>query len=173
MAMADMKEQSKKGTRGNNKASFTKDGINGETFEIWTEEKANEMIDKLERWMKPTIIYKREGEEGEEIETDEIDYIMFDPDKIFFKDFLIAHGLYASWLKYVSDKYETVSKRIRDLKEMQEQLIVRASARGKIKEKTAQFILMQWYDWRTKTDNANTQIEPVVWNETKKYVEKK
>lgn len=175
MVMADMNTQ--KGTRGNNKASFTKDGVNGSKFEKWTEEETNKMIDKLENWMKPKIVYiKRQEGEGDDAvyyDTDEIDYIEFNPERVFFKDFLIAHGLYQSWLKYVSDKYESVSNRIRDLKEMQEQLIVRASATGRIKEKTAQFILMQWYDWRTKTDNANTDMIPVVFEVTKTYENKK
>lgn len=162
MVMESMKEQ--KGTRGNNKASFTKDGINGSKFEKWTEEETHKMIDKLERWMMPVITLDEDGE---------IETIEYDPDRIFFKDFLLAHKLYNSWLRYVCDKHETVSKRIDDIKEMQEQLIVRASARGKIKERTAQFILMQWYDWRTKTDNANMDMTPVVFEVTKTYENKK
>lgn len=160
-----MEDLKKRGTRGNNKASFTKDGVNGSKFEKWTEEETHSMIDRLEDWLKPEV--KRDKNTGEIID------INFKANKIFFKDWLMANGLYNDWIRYVSKKYESVSERIKEIKETQEDLIVRASAMGQIKERTAQFILMQWYDWRTKTDNANTHIEPVVWNETKKYVEKK
>lgn len=179
MAMTDKREEkgkTTKGTRGNNSASFSKDGTNGKDFEKWTLEKTNEMLDKLEKWLAPTIVYVKR-QEGEEpniryYETDEIDYIHFDHRRVFFKDFLLAHGLYASWLNHVGKKYESVSKRINDLKEMQEQLLVRASAMGQIKERTAHFVLMQWYDWRTKTDNENKDITPVVWKEKKEYIVK-
>lgn len=163
MVMADMNTQ--KGTRGNNKASFTKDGINGSKFEKWTLEETNLMIDKLEEWLRPEV--KRDKRTGE------ITDITFKTNRIFFKDWLMANGLYNDWIRYVSKKYETVSERIKEIKETQEDLIVRASAMGQIKERTAQFILMQWYDWRTKSDNKNMDVTPVVWKETKKYVEKK
>lgn len=157
-----MKEPKKKATHKGmaNLTPFTKDGINGRTFQKWTEEVVHQKLDELEEWLtKPNEI---KNDKGEVIEVKP-------NENIFFRDFLYLHRLYDDWISYVSDTYPTVSKRIQYFKKMQEHKLVSMGVYGKTNAPMTKFILSANYGYAEKTESKNVNENTVVWKETKTY----
>lgn len=157
-----MKEPKKKATHKGmaNLTPFTKDGINGKTFQKWTEEVVHQKLDELEEWLtKPNEI---KNDKGEVIEVKP-------NENIFFMDFLITKGLYIDWVSYVSGKFASASERINYFKAIQEQKLVSLGVYGKTNPTMTKFVLSANYGYTEKTENKNTNENTIIWKEEKTY----
>lgn len=126
---------------------FTSDGINGKTFEKWTEEACHELLDKLQEWY-------------DEDETN-----------IYFQEFILKEGLYRDVLDYVQRKFTSVSERFQYFQDLQEARLVRLATKGVTKEGFTKFMLINkfGYSERIETKNENTNNTSITWNEEKSY----
>lgn len=135
---------------------FTKDGINGKTFEKWTEEVVHQYLDELESWLVDPIV------DGDEVKENT---------NIFFMDFLITKRLYRDWVAYVCGKFPSVSERIEYFKTIQEQKLVSLGVYGKTNAPMTKFILQANYGYAEKieTKNENNNTTSITWVEEKTY----
>ena len=126
---------------------FTSDGINGKTFEKWTEKACHELLDRLEAWY-------------EEDETN-----------IYFQEFILKEGLYRDVLDYVQRKFASVSERFQYFQDLQEARLVSLATKGVTKEGFTKFMLINkfGYSERIETKNENTNNTSITWNEVKSY----
>ena len=155
-----MKETKKKATHKGmpNLIPFTKDGINGKTYEKWTEPVVHQILDELESWLVDPIV---DGDKEK------------DNTNIFFMDFLITKRLYSDWVSYVSGKFASVSERIAYFKTIQEQKLVSLGVYGKTNPAMTKFILSANYGYAEKTESKNTNMTSIVWKEEKTYEDEK
>ena len=155
-----MKEPKKKATHKGmaNLIPFTKDGINGKTYEKWTESVVHQMLDELESWLVDPIV------DGDNVKENT---------NIFFMDFLITKRLYRDWVAYVSEKFTSVSERIDYFKTIQEQKLVSLGVYGKTNPTMTKFLLSANYGYTEKTESKNTNENTVVWKEEKTYEDEK
>lgn len=151
-----MKEPKKKATHKGmaNLTPFTKDGINGKTYEKWTEPVVHQMLDELESWLVDPIV------DGDNVKENT---------NIFFMDFLITKRLYRDWVAYVSEKFTSVSERIDYFKTIQEQKLVSLGVYGKTNPTMTKFLLSANYGYAEKTESKNTNENTIVWKEEKTY----
>ena len=133
---------------------FTSDGINGKTFEKWTEEAVHQMLDELESWLVDPIV------DGDKVKENT---------NIFFMDFLITKRLYRDWIAYVCGKFTSVSERIDYFKTIQEQKLVSLGVYGKTNPAMTKFVLSANYGYAEKTESKNTNENTIVWKEEKTY----
>lgn len=139
------KQKNKKGLA--NLIPFTKDGINGKTFEKWTEEACHELLDRLQEWY------------------DE------DEKRIYFKEFILKEGLYKDVFEYICEKHTSVSERFKYFNDLQEARLVRLATEGTTKEGFTKFMLINkfGYSERIETKNENTNNTSITWVEEKSY----
>lgn len=126
---------------------FTKDGINGKTFEKWTEKACHELLDRLQEWY-------------DEDETN-----------IYFKEFILKEGLYRDIFDYVQGKFTSVSERFQYFQDLQEARLVSLATKGVTKEGFTKFMLINKFGYaeRLETKNDNTNNTSVTWVEEKTY----
>lgn len=126
---------------------FTKDGINGKTFEKWTEEACHELLDRLQAWY-------------DEDETN-----------IYFKEFILKEGLYKDVFEYVCKKHTSVSERFQYFNDLQEARLVSLATKGVTKEGFTKFMLINKFNYseRIETKNENNNTTAITWVEEKTY----
>lgn len=126
---------------------FTKDGINGKTFEKWTEEACHELLDRLDEWYAE------------------------DETNIYFKEFILKEGLYRDALDYIQRKFPSVSERFQYFQDLQEARLVSLATKGITKEGFTKFMLINkfGYSERIETKNENTNNTSITWVEEKSY----
>src|SRR5690606_14314671 len=94
-----------------------------------------------------------------------------DNNNVYYKDWLFEKKFYSTWINYVSDKFESVSKRFEELNSIQEQRLVSLATKGVTKEGFTKFMLVNKFNYsdKTETKNENTNQTTVIWNEEKTY----
>lgn len=146
---------------------FTKGGRNGKEYEIWDEESVHEVLDRLEDWLCSNQKITEIDKKGNVIE-------LVGRPNLFYQSFLREQGLYRSWISYVTEKFESVSERMKDIDAIQADRINEGAIFGDLKENFSKFFLMakHGYSERLTTDNTNKN-EPLVWAEEKTYINEK
>lgn len=130
-----------------NPKPFTKGGINGKTFEKWTEDKVHSILDFLESWLLDDIpVYDSKGKQVG----------IRQNDNCFYKEFLYKERLYDTWIANMSVKFSTVKKRMEEINLIQEHKLQILAAKGTQKENITKFILTNKYNWKEKVENENT-----------------
>lgn len=136
---------------------------NGKSLsEKWTEDAVHSVLDELEDWLySKTEIKDAEG-----------NVVAYrDNNNVYYKDWLFEKKFYSTWINYVSDKFESVSKRFEELNSIQEQRLVSLATKGVTKEGFTKFMLVNKFNYsdKTETKNENTNQTTVIWNEEKSY----
>lgn len=148
-----MKDDNKpKKGRGQIKASdnpkpFTKNGINGKTFEKWKEDDVHQILDRLEEWLLEDIpVFDSKGKQ-----------IGFrQNDNCFFREFLYKERLFDNWVSNMTIKFSTVKERMAHINDIQEHKLQLLAAKGMQKENITKFILTNKYNWKEKVEQESS-----------------